>query len=650
MSCGAVGKRYTKAIEDIRTETPRKKRNGQARMVILKNAKNSLFLNSKTADVLKAHKRERKSESLIEKNIDLFLLSQSAIFSKQPRIVFTTIRRKKMKKRTRKFVAGALSALMAATLLSGCGAPATSGTSSQAASQSVSVNTGTRDLGGLTLPIANGDVSITIMRSDGSLTERGKSLNDSTFASIDAIRANTGIDVQFKAYSGDAYNDALNTALASGSELPDVFVSGNADLTKLAKDGIVANLKDYINEENTPNLMRFFEKYPEVYGAITAPDGGIYGLPNRMSPYDAEYSALVLGYRKDWAENVGITEAPQTIEDWYNMLVAFRDGDPNGNGDTEDEIPFVCSHYNKIYNFSLAYGMSPWSNWFSVINDKVCYDFTSEENSEKAKAYLTEMNKWYKEGLLDPDINIDHGDKAEAMLLGNQGGAEANWTSYWPYYNSQMAADFGDVEWVTAMPPEGPFGDRAYENYPPYNNERWIITTANEHIVETLKLYDYVFATEEGYMLATLGVEGDTYTIENGEVKLTDKIINNEYGSISAAIAMETGEAFPAMLERGYMESVLGSELSDSEKQTLADASQYYRTMFPNVIATQEESDLISTKMTDIQTYQQEMFYKFILGDESLDNYDAFVEQLKSMGIDEVVAVKQAQYDRFIGK
>ena len=54
--------------------------------------------------------------------------------------------------------------------------------------------------------------------------------------------------------------------------------------------------------------------------------------------------------------------------------------------------------------------------------------------------------------------------------------------------------------------------------------------------------------------------------------------------------------------------------------------------------------------MTDIQTYQQEMFYKFILGDESLDNYDAFVEQLESMGIDEVVAVKQAQYDRFIGK
>mgnify|MGYP007130435843 FL=1 len=97
MSCGAAGKRYTKAIEDIRTETPRKK-NGQARMVILKNAKNSLFLNSKTADVLKAHKRERKSESLIEKNIELFLLSQSAIFSKQPKIVFTTIRRKKNEK------------------------------------------------------------------------------------------------------------------------------------------------------------------------------------------------------------------------------------------------------------------------------------------------------------------------------------------------------------------------------------------------------------------------------------------------------------------------------------------------------------------------------------------------------------------------
>lgn len=509
--------------------------------------------------------------------------------------------------------------------------------------------TETRDINGLKLPIANGDVTVTIMCSNGALSEYGKSLSDSDFPAIDEVMTRTGLTIKFRAYNSDAYKDALNTVLASGTDLPDAFVASGADLTKLAKDGIIANLKDYINEENTPNLMKFFQEYPDIYGSLIAPDGGIYGLPNRVSPYDGEYSCLVLGYRKDWADKLGLA-APNTIEDWYKMLTAFHTGDPNGNGDPTDEIPFVCAASNKIYDFSLAYGMSPWSNWFSVIDGKVCYDFTSDQNKDKAKAYLTEMHKWYAEGLLDPDLNTDHGDKAEAKLLSNQGGAETNWNGYWPYYNTQMATQYPGTNWATALPPIGPSGDRAYENYPANNNERFIITTANKNIVDTLKLYDYVFATEEGQLLTTLGIEGDTYTVADGKLTLTDKILNNQYGSRDVALMLETGEAFPKVLGRDYMDNIVGADMPDSEKQILRDASPFFRTMFPNVIATQEESDTISTKMTDIQTYQQEMFFKFVLGDTSLDQYDAFVAQLKSMGIDEIVAVKQAQYDRFAGK
>ena len=44
------------------------------------------------------------------------------------------------------------------------------------------------------------------------------------------------------------------------------------------------------------------------------------------------------------------------------------------------------------------------------------------------------------------------------------------------------------------------------------------------------------------------------------------------------------------------------------------------------------------------------MFTKFIIGKEPLDKFDEYVETIKKYGIDDVIAVKQAQYDRYIAK
>ena len=35
--------------------------------------------------------------------------------------------------------------------------------------------------------------------------------------------------------------------------------------------------------------------------------------------------------RKDWLEKLGLEE-PKTVDELYNVLVTFRDKDPNGNG------------------------------------------------------------------------------------------------------------------------------------------------------------------------------------------------------------------------------------------------------------------------------------------------------------------------------
>ena len=76
---------------------------------------------------------------------------------------------------------------------------------------------------------------------------------------------------------------------------------------------------------------------------------------------------------------------------------------------------------------------------------------------------------------------------------------------------------------------------------------------------------------------------------------------------------------------------------------------KYYKPpSFPMLQPTKEESDTLARLLTDIVTYRLEMFGKFINGTEPLSNFDKFVSQCKKLGIDEVIKVRQQQYDRYL--
>ena len=66
----------------------------------------------------------------------------------------------------------------------------------------------------------------------------------------------------------------------------------------------------------------------------------------------------------------------------------------------------------------------------------------------------------------------------------------------------------------------------------------------------------------------------------------------------------------------------------------------------PIAIGTEEENDIYTEKWPDIETYVKENVVNFITGNRPLTEWEDYVQTLKDMGIDEVVAVKQAWYDR----
>ena len=108
--------------------------------------------------------------------------------------------------------------------------------------------------------------------------------------------------------------------------------------------GELLPLNDLI-DEYAPNLKAALEEHPEFREYLTAPDGNIYTffttdcglhMPNRRKMF----------VKKDWLnayrESVGDETAPNTVEEFEEMLVFFRDSDLNGNG-AQDEIPLIGS-------------------------------------------------------------------------------------------------------------------------------------------------------------------------------------------------------------------------------------------------------------------------------------------------------------------
>lgn len=68
------------------------------------------------------------------------------------------------------------------------------------------------------------------------------------------------------------------------------------------------------------------------------------------------------------------------------------------------------------------------------------------------------------------------------------------------------------------------------------------------------------------------------------------------------------------------------------------------------VTLTTEESTEYSSLATSINTYASEMALKYLTGEESLDNFDSFVETLNGMGLERVLEIQQAAYDRFLAR
>ena len=230
------------------------------------------------------------------------------------------------------------------------------------------------------------------------------------------------IDIVWEIIPSETAAEMVSVTMASG-ELPDVMLGGLGKDMAVAygAQGFLLPMNDLVDKWGA-NLGAIIEKHPEVKNNLTAPDGNIYFLAEvRELDYNHTSAPFKMLMNMDWLKNVG-KEVPTTVDELYDVLVAFKEQDANGNGDPDDEIPLFGSNADRVgsyimqaYTYLGAKDVS--TNPIYIENGEIKATYVQDGYKEG----LAFLNKLYTEGLLDPECFAEGGTNAK-MLTGAENG------------------------------------------------------------------------------------------------------------------------------------------------------------------------------------------------------------------------------------
>jgi putative aldouronate transport system substrate-binding protein len=467
--------------------------------------------------------------------------------------------------------------------------------------------------------------------------------NMSEITAIKEWEKQTHIKTEFQHPAVGAETEQFNVMLAS-NELPDVmFVYG--DYSKLYNDGTIIRLNDLI-DQHAPNLKKILQENPEVEKQLKADNGDIYAIPHlRLGEYKTFGGTFI---RQDWLDELNL-QKPETLDEWETVLKAFKDK----KGVTAPLLygapPKLTTMGPAAANFLEAYGIT---NTIFLKDGKVAFGPTEPEFKE----FLTTFHRWYQEGLIDPDFATNDQKTYDAKILGSQAGAFFAYIGggigrYLPaLQEKEPDANLTAVQFPVVNKGDEPmFTGRSWE----WSGAGATITKSNKNPEETVKALDYFFS-EEGHMLKNFGVEGLTYTMKDGYPTYTDEILKNPDGlSVVQAMAKHFIANYPFVGEDDDRYNEQYYQLQQQKDAVVLFSKYSDNTLevgLPPVSLTTEESSEYSKIMSDITTYRDEMFIKFVIGAEPIENFDKFTAQINKFNVKRAIEIQQAAVDRYNGR
>lgn len=418
----------------------------------------------------------------------------------------------------------------------------------------------------------------------------------------------------------------VQTALSAG-DTPDVVELWNYDLAAVyAANGLFLAMDEYADKYT--NLQRWWEQYPSIEKNSRFDDGKLYVLPK----IDTRVFLVHLTINQDWLDEAGLAK-PADLDEFYDTLTVFKENHPDGT-------PFGVGQYTGPYGIvdQILYAYDV-QRGFNLYSDGETYTFglyTFADNTRQAMNYLAKL---YADKLIDQQMFSITEDEVTKKVSNGEVGVFTSWEMYELY---GAGGSFG-TNYAPLAALKGPDGNSHDRGTAP-TGVPFYITSGCKNPDAVMRLFDYIYS-EEGVKLMNWGIEGDTFVEQDGGYAYTDKILKHELGPSTGRYA--TGLATPHFPCVALKESEYAAILPMSqEREILLDGVKYPDT--PIITGTDDENEIITAVMMDVNKYVEESIPKFVTGEWNTDSdFDSFIDQLRRMGIEDAIAIKETQFARW---
>ena len=488
---------------------------------------------------------------------------------------------------------------------------------------------------GTTLPIVNEPVTLNVVK-ERHMLDTTESYNEK--AAWANITEETGITIEWTELAAGTAAERIPLMLSSG-DLPDVFWAVLSDAQVLQNESNLFAMEDYM-EDFAPNSLATYDQLGVDWKEIaTTPSGHIFGFLGR---YESLYENTGDGIQiinKAWLDKVGM-DVPTTLDEFTEVLRAFKEQDPNGNGQA-DEIPYCFSE-----DMWCAYATNTMGWW--GIGDGAGSDTTSSKstrdgkvtgsvNTDEYRQYLEYTHSLYAEGLMDQEGFSQNTEVFSTKIKSGQVGTYFCWTAL-EYLPSEQEKDWVVLPPIQAIEGVDPIANGEVDRSTIQKN-KWVITTSCEHPEAAMRLWDYQARDVESKMTVAMGEKGELWdeyedgsgyyfvVPEDTTPAFTFVHMKYTYGGVNGPPLLtkdETpkndGEISPSAALRDSMVDQVDEYFLPKEDQ------------LPQIYVSTEAIDQRTFIETDLFAYIKEFRAQAIMNGFTDDEWNNYVSQLDAYG------------------
>ncbi|CAM4019315.1 ABC transporter substrate-binding protein [Paenibacillus alkaliterrae] len=466
-----------------------------------------------------------------------------------------------------------------------------------------------------------------------------------------------GVDIEWQEITAD-WGQKKGTMLASG-DVPDLFVGPNvitdADFAQF--QGLFQNLSELIDQ--APNVQKMFEEKPETKAIATQQDGKIYGLPKYQRYWPDTVNRQYIN--QVWLDNLGLS-MPTTWDELYDVLLAFKEKDANGNGDPNDEIPMdwpggIGGYFNPAV---LLGGMgitlaSDVSGRGYFVEDGSVKNFLTDDRYKQLVLFL---NKLYKAGLINPEVFTHDYTKYQAVARGEGDTAKVGFTWGWvasDRFGEQVAPQYA------SMPPLKASADSDQVSWSyDYNSLNFgvnqiVMSAKTKNKEAAMRFINELYNPEVGIqvLFGSIGPNikdnGDgSYAVlppadskmDPGTWKWTSSWADNGAFYISDEMQLTLGKDMQEVLTQ--------SEPLAGALEQVDPAKDVYPGMF--IKYSTADNNAMSLNNTNIMNLANTSFAKWVTKGGIEAEWDSYVKESKKAGLDQNLEIMQKYYDEYVSK